>query len=383
MLTIAKSEGVAERADWGGPLYDPDLQKDKKKLKLSDIKAKFPPKPLPKNPVPKEQDVTEGVEQINEINPMLVRDGLQVVIDFLSQYPQATALTAGAAAGAAGTAIVAKLVKNAWRNHKELEQLKQDVINWSIQKLHANKNVSAKGGKVAKIIQTEIERRKQGVAEGVEELDESDLILNPASISKAVRGFVPHSSDRTDHEVEMAKSDLYQAGKNAVKIYELIKDMSEEQGLEGWVQEKIVKAADYLNTVAEYLEGKELESMDGVGEGTHLFLEGISQADLADVLCHRLERRHPDIYNQYDYNTVYNAVDDVASFHAGAEELGSSDINIMLRRVIENLKASEIREGENKQVKGGDPCWSGYEMVGMKSKNGKKVPNCVPAKGKK
>jgi len=24
------------------------------------------------------------------------------------------------------------------------------------------------------------------------------------------------------------------------------------------------------------------------------------------------------------------------------------------------------------------PCWSGYEMVGMKKKNGKKVPNCVP-----
>ena len=25
-----------------------------------------------------------------------------------------------------------------------------------------------------------------------------------------------------------------------------------------------------------------------------------------------------------------------------------------------------------------DPCWKGYEMVGMKDKSGKKVPNCVP-----
>ena len=25
-----------------------------------------------------------------------------------------------------------------------------------------------------------------------------------------------------------------------------------------------------------------------------------------------------------------------------------------------------------------DPCWKGYEMVGMKKKNGKMVPNCVP-----
>ena len=26
-----------------------------------------------------------------------------------------------------------------------------------------------------------------------------------------------------------------------------------------------------------------------------------------------------------------------------------------------------------------DPCWKGYEMIGMKKKGGRKVPNCVPA----
>ena len=26
------------------------------------------------------------------------------------------------------------------------------------------------------------------------------------------------------------------------------------------------------------------------------------------------------------------------------------------------------------------PCWKGYEMIGMKKKGGKKVPNCVPKK---
>ena len=25
-----------------------------------------------------------------------------------------------------------------------------------------------------------------------------------------------------------------------------------------------------------------------------------------------------------------------------------------------------------------DPCWDSHEMVGMKNKGGKKVPNCVP-----
>ena len=32
---------------------------------------------------------------------------------------------------------------------------------------------------------------------------------------------------------------------------------------------------------------------------------------------------------------------------------------------------------------GANPCWEGYVQVGMKTQNGKKVPNCVPeGKGK-
>lgn len=30
-----------------------------------------------------------------------------------------------------------------------------------------------------------------------------------------------------------------------------------------------------------------------------------------------------------------------------------------------------------------EPCWKGYEMIGLKEKNGKTVPNCVPTKKKK
>ena len=30
-----------------------------------------------------------------------------------------------------------------------------------------------------------------------------------------------------------------------------------------------------------------------------------------------------------------------------------------------------------------DPCWKNYEQVGMKKKEGKTVPNCVPKKSSK
>jgi hypothetical protein len=32
----------------------------------------------------------------------------------------------------------------------------------------------------------------------------------------------------------------------------------------------------------------------------------------------------------------------------------------------------------SKDSKQEDPCWKGYEQVGMKDKDGKQVPNCVP-----
>jgi hypothetical protein len=35
---------------------------------------------------------------------------------------------------------------------------------------------------------------------------------------------------------------------------------------------------------------------------------------------------------------------------------------------------------ENNEMDVENPCWGGYEMVGMKKKSGKEVPNCVPKK---
>lgn len=94
-------------------------------------------------------------------------------------------------------------------------------------------------------------------------LEEDDLIIVPGQGLKRKTGFIPHGQSRVDHEVEMAKADLYQSMKNAKSVFELIKDRSEDEGLEGWVQEKIIKAADYLNTVREYLEGKRVAEMTG------------------------------------------------------------------------------------------------------------------------
>jgi hypothetical protein len=58
---------------------------------------------------------------------------------------------------------------------------------------------------------------------------------------------------------------------------------------------------------------------------------------------------------------------------------------LLRKRLKTNEEAEQIDELEyteevvnEKKMKGTDPCWTGYQMVGMKDKAGKKVPNCVP-----
>lgn len=64
----------------------------------------------------------------------------------------------------------------------------------------------------------------------------------------------------TDHEVQMARAELYRAAKYAIELHQMLKNVSEEQGLEGWVSAKITKASDYLGSVKHHLEYKMLDA---------------------------------------------------------------------------------------------------------------------------
>ena len=54
-----------------------------------------------------------------------------------------------------------------------------------------------------------------------------------------------------DPEGKMAKAELYRAAKMAMKLFQMIQD---GQQLEGWVQAKITKSADYLDSIYHYME---------------------------------------------------------------------------------------------------------------------------------
>jgi len=69
-----------------------------------------------------------------------------------------------------------------------------------------------------------------------------------------------------DHEVQMARKDCYAAADDAIALHKLLRNITEAQGLEGWVAAKITLAADYLNTVREHLEYQMMSSQEPAQE---------------------------------------------------------------------------------------------------------------------
>lgn len=137
-------------------------------------------------------------------------------------------------------------------------------------------------------------------------------------------GDLAHKAER-DHEVQMARADLYKIAKYAIQLHELLKGVSEEEGLQGWQQAKITKASDYISSVYHSLD-YDMKFGDG--------------------------QKSPEIKDLSYESKIKEAFED-------------------------RLKKKVSEAGK---LKGGakDPCWKGYKMVGTKKKGGKKVPNCVP-----
>ena len=76
----------------------------------------------------------------------------------------------------------------------------------------------------------------------------SDFITENHHIVQAVQEM------HDDHEIQMAREQCYNAASHAIELHRLLRQISEREGLEGWVQEKITLASDYLRQVKEWME---------------------------------------------------------------------------------------------------------------------------------
>jgi len=57
-----------------------------------------------------------------------------------------------------------------------------------------------------------------------------------------------------DHEISMARGELEAIADKALKLSSILQGKSDEDNIEAWVQSKITKAKDYINSVADYME---------------------------------------------------------------------------------------------------------------------------------
>ena len=151
-----------------------------------------------------------------------------------------------------------------------------------------------------------------------------------------------------DHEVQMARSDLYKIAKYAIKLHEMMKNVSEAEGIEGWQQAKITKAADYLGSV----------------------------------------------YHALDYDTKFESVQVPEDAKPKQHKRVLSDSEIKSYKGSLAMKMAEIAESKGVCPDCGNPsyttlpeekqkgvdgkvCWKGYKRMGTKKKGGKTVDNCV------
>jgi len=141
-----------------------------------------------------------------------------------------------------------------------------------------------------------------------------------------------------DHEVQMARSDLYKLAKYSIKLHNMLAMVPETKGIEGWQQAKITKAADYISSVYHNLDYEMKFDQQQVAEkkkssykdGLSAMLESKKKTESTDELC---------------------------------KECGKPSWKTL--------------DEEKQKGVDGKVCWKGYRRMGTKKKNGKTVDNCV------
>jgi len=138
-----------------------------------------------------------------------------------------------------------------------------------------------------------------------------------------------------DHEVQMARADLYKIAKYAIKLHDMLKTVSEAEGIDGWKQSKITKAADYMGSV----------------------------------------------YHSMDYDMKFAESKSTKNVMKRSKSMTEEAyLNSMKAKV---KKKVDKKVSEKESPAGGPACWDGKKIGSPKTKmkGGRRVNNCIDADG--
>lgn len=199
----------------------------------------------------------------------------------------------------------------------------------------------------------------QGVAESTTRGKEKQKMAKAIKEAKLTEGVL----DDMDDDGFMAKRQLYDIAKAAVQLHKQIQDTD---NLEPWIQAKITKANDYLETIYHYMEYKnvraagetadvmgppDMDNMDAVGDAVatiepqEAVIEDTDGATLDqwDILRMAYARKiiAPEQYEDPDDDLLAYA-GEFAERLGVVDEIGSSDISIFMREFIADLRHMDI-----------------------------------------
>ena len=205
----------------------------------------------------------------------------------------------------------------------------------------------------------------------------------------------------SDHEVQMARSDLYKIAKYSIKLHEMLKAVNEQQGIEGWVQSKITKAADYMGSVYHHLDYEmKFDEMTEAKKAKPDYIDIDGDGD-------KKEPMKKAVKDKKNKKTTEEAkpVDDDDPRYADDENLPknkkkkkeSLTLDSIYKNRLQEQLESKLSEKSSKETKcpdcnkpsyktlpeekqkgvDGKVCWKGYKRMGTKKKGGKTVDNCV------
>ena len=198
-----------------------------------------------------------------------------------------------------------------------------------------------------------------------------------------------------DHEVQMARSDLYKLAKYAIKLHDMLKGVSEAEGIEGWQQAKITKAADYISSVYHALD-YDMKFANGGQMAAEMPTES---KNYVESLQAKLQEKAVSQSQQQAAGIALAAKRSGKKPKAGTASAEMMSMSVAELEKIAGTKhkglPDHVDESSNglctecgkpswrtldeEKQKGvdGKVCWKGYRRQGTKMKGGRRVDNCV------
>jgi len=155
-----------------------------------------------------------------------------------------------------------------------------------------------------------------------------------------------------DKEGYMANTEMDTIDSAVKKLRKIIKKGDSQ--LPAWVQSKITKAADYIDTAADYMDSNEMSEMSEESD------KKTKGSGTKDACYTKVKSRYSVWPSAYASGAL------VKCRKVGAANWGnkSESLSPISLKVLEDLNLDE-------------KCWAGYKKKGMKTMFGKRYPNCV------